>query len=47
MVVAVPPVFVVGILGVVLAATFLLDEVKIWFYQNTGILGKSSQTPKA
>jgi ABC-type phosphate transport system permease subunit len=47
MMAAVPAVFVVGILGAVLVAAFLLDYVKIWFYQNTGILGKSRQTPKA
>ncbi|BAI62540.1 P-type ATPase [Methanocella paludicola SANAE] len=37
---AVPVIYLIGVLGAVLAATFLLDEVKIWFYQSTGILGK-------
>jgi len=40
----VPAVFLLGILGTVLATTFLLDKVKIWIYQNTGILRRSSQT---
>ena len=43
---AVPAVYLVGTLGAVFAAAFLLDEVKIWIYQNTGILGRSSQTPQ-
>jgi H+-transporting ATPase len=44
MMAAVPAVFVVGILGAVLVAVFLLDYVKMWFYRNTGILGESGQT---
>ena len=43
---AVPAVCLIGTLGAVFAAAFLLDEVKIWIYQNTGILGRSSQTPR-
>jgi H+-transporting ATPase len=45
MMAAVPAVFLVGTLGAVLAVAFLLDEVKIWFFRKTGILGGSSQTP--
>jgi H+-transporting ATPase len=44
MMAAVPAVFVAVIFGVVLAAAFLLDEVKIWFYQKTGVLGSLSPT---
>ena len=36
----VPAILLIGIFGAVLAIAFLLDEVKIWFYQRTGILGK-------
>jgi H+-transporting ATPase len=43
---AVPAVYLISTLGAVFAAAFLLDEVKIWIYQNTGILGRSSQTPR-
>jgi H+-transporting ATPase len=47
MMAAVPAVFLVGTLGAVLAVAFLLDEVKIWFFRKTGILGGSSQTPQS
>jgi hypothetical protein len=46
MMAGVPAVFLVGTLGAVLAVAFLLDEVKIWFFRKTGILGGSSQTPQ-
>jgi len=36
---AVPVAFVLGVFGAVFSATFLLDEVKIWFFKKTGILG--------
>jgi len=42
---AVPAVFVVGVFGAVFAVAFLLDEVKIWFFQKTRILGGSNQIP--
>jgi len=35
---AVPAVFVLGVFCAVLAMTFLLDEVKIWFFRKTGML---------
>jgi len=41
---AIPAVFVLGIFGAVFAAAFLLDEVKIWFFKYTGILGRQSQS---
>ena len=41
---AIPAVLVVGTLTAVLVAAVLLDEVKIWIYQNTGILGSPGQT---
>jgi H+-transporting ATPase len=47
MMAAVPVVLLIGTLGAVLAVAFLLDEVKIWFFRKTGILGGSSQTLKA
>jgi H+-transporting ATPase len=45
MMATVPPVYLVGTLGAVLAVAFLLDEMKIWFYKKTGILGRQSQSP--
>jgi len=44
---AIPAVFVLGVFGAVFSAAFLLDELKIWFYKKTGLLGGSSQTLKA
>jgi len=45
MMTAVPPVLLLGVLGAVVAVAFLLDEVKIWFFKYTGILGRQSQSP--
>jgi H+-transporting ATPase len=45
MMAAVPAVLLLGTLGAVLVATFMLDEVKIWFFRKTGILGGLSGTP--
>jgi H+-transporting ATPase len=45
MIAAVPPIYLVSILCAVLAVTFLLDEMKIWFYKKTGILGMHIQNP--
>jgi H+-transporting ATPase len=41
---AVPAVALLGTLGAVLIAAFLLNEVKIWIFQSTGILGRSNPT---
>jgi H+-transporting ATPase len=41
---AVPIALIAGVLIAVLAAAFVLDYVKIWFYNRTGILGAVGQT---
>jgi H+-transporting ATPase len=41
---AVPAVVLLCTLGVVLAATFVLDEVKLWIFNKTAVFGQSGQT---
>ena len=43
MIAAVPPIYLFGILCVVIAVALLLDEMKIWFYKKTGVLGMRIQ----
>lgn len=40
---AVPAAALAGTLGAVLVAALLLNEVKIWLFQSSGILGRSNQ----
>ena len=40
MMASVPAVYLAGVFGAVFAAAFVLDEVKIWIYRKTGILGE-------
>jgi H+-transporting ATPase len=46
MMASVPAIYLAGVFGAVFAAAILLDEMKMWIYQNTGILGRTNQTPK-
>jgi H+-transporting ATPase len=41
---AVPAVVLLGTLGAVLVATFVLDEVKLWFFNKTAVFGGPEQT---
>ena len=41
---AVPALALLGTLGAVLAATFVLDEVKLWFFKKTAVFGAPEQT---
>lgn len=41
---SVPVALLAGTLGAVLVATVVLDQVKIWLFQRTGLLGNSHQT---
>jgi H+-transporting ATPase len=40
---AVPGVVLLGTLGAVLAATFVLDEVKLWIFNKTAVFGQPGQ----
>jgi H+-transporting ATPase len=47
MMASIPAIYLAGVFVAVFAVAILLDEMKMWIYQNTGILGKTSQAPKA
>lgn len=40
---AIPTVVILGTLGAVLAATFVLDEVKLWIFNNTAVFGQPGE----